>query len=222
MRRFVLNTLGLGMILVLAGACTSGSESTIDAPPGLNGSDDVSGGEIIVSGDLAAGTAAPDPGDADTIAPATTVAPQATVEPSTSAAPTRSPAETTPSESATVTTEAEPVGDGPVLTSPVGNDDSGESPGIGNGLRPAFFALEATTVVECADANPGTVNLRWEVIGAESVDVSVGAIGDIRSPDEPPAGTIELPLDCTAGSQYFVIAENPDGETIRSVTVGAG
>jgi hypothetical protein len=211
MRRFVLNTLGLGMILVLAGACTSGPESTIDAPPGLNGSDDVSGGEIIVSGDLAADTAAPDPGDADTIAPATTVAPQATAEPSTSAAPTRSPAETTPSESATVTTEAEPVGDGPVLTSPVGNDDSGESPGIGNGLRPAFFALEATTV-----------NLRWEVIGAESVDVSVGAIGDIRSPDEPPAGTIELPLDCTAGSQYFVIAENPDGETIRSVTVGAG
>lgn len=210
------------MILVLAGACTSGAESTIDAPPGLNGSDDVSGGEIIVSGDLTAGTTAPDPGDADTAAPTTTVAPPATAAPSTSAAPTQSPAATTPSETTTVTTEAEPVGDGPVLTSPVGNDDSGESPGIGNGLRPVFFALVATTVVECADADPGTVSLRWEVIGAESVDVSVGAIGDIRSPDEPPAGTIELPLDCATGSQYFVIAENPDGETIRSVTVGAG
>lgn len=227
MRRFAVNTLGLGMVLVLVGACTSGPESTIDVPPGQTDSDDVTGGEIIVSGDLDAGTAAADPGAGETAgAPATTSAPPATTTssaaPSTSAAPTPLPAVTTPSETTTATTEAEIVGDGPVLTSPIGNDNSGESPGIGNGLRPVFFALEATTVVECADADPGTVSLRWEVIGAESVDVSVGAIGDIRSPDEPPAGTINLPLDCTAGSQYFVIAENPDGETIRSVTVGAG
>ena len=76
MRRFAVNTLGLGMVLVLVGACTSGPESTIDVPPGQTDSDDVTGGEIIVSGDLDAGTAAADPGAGETAgAPATTSAP---------------------------------------------------------------------------------------------------------------------------------------------------
>ena len=237
MRRIAVNSLGLGMILVLAGACTSGPESTIEAPLEQNESGGVTGGEIIVSGDLSAGAAADD-ADGSSSPPSTieptagTVAespPTTTRSTSTTTRPTSQTTRPTASTvsgsnsggSSTVTTEAEVVGDGPVLTNPVGIDNSGESPGIGTGLRPVFFALEATTTVTCADATPGTVRLRWEVIGAESVDVSVRVIGNIRSADEPPSGTIDLPLDCTAGSQYFVIAENPDGETIRSVSVGA-
>ncbi len=233
MRRFAVKTLSLGMVLVLAGACTSGPESTIDAPGGQNESDGVTGGEIIVSGDLTAGTAA---GDDDTSsgpvtesAPTTARSTSTTVRPTTQTTPqtTRAPASTVArgngsGGSTTTTTEAEVIGDGPVLTNSVGIDNSGESPGVGTGLRPVFFALEATTTVRCADADPGTVRIRWEVIGTESVDVSVGFVGNVRRPDEPPSGTADLPLDCATGSQYFVIAENPDGETIRSVSVAVG
>ena len=226
MRRLVVNALGLGMILVLAGACTGGSESAIETTTGQGGG--VTGGEIIVSGDLTAGSSADSSTDAATAtvdATVTTTAAATTIRPATtrpaSTPPTTRPPRSDSGGSSTATTDAAVIGDGPVLNNPVGDDDFGESPGIGNGLVPVFFVLEATTKVGCGTANPGSVTLRWEVIGAESVDISIGFVGDIRHPDEMPAGTIDLPLDCATGSQYFVIAENPDGETIRSVTVSA-
>jgi hypothetical protein len=107
-----------------------------------------------------------------------------------------------------------------VLTSP---DDNGasETPGIGGELAPAFFALEATTSVACAVANPGTVELRWEVIGSEAVDIAIGSATKIFRLAQPPAGTLDVPLDCADGSTYFVVARNADGSTTRSVNLAA-
>lgn len=234
MRRFVVNSFGIGMVLVLTGACATSPESAIDAPAGQDGADGVTGGEIIVSGDLAADEGGPQPNpttaSSDPTLPSssTTVRPTVTTSnmPSTrppSPTTTRPPADDSNGSagSPTATSEARVIGDGPVMTDPMRNGNSGESPGADNGLRPVFFALEATTTVKCADTDPGSVRLRWEVIGAETVDISIGFVGDIRQADQPPAGTIDLPLDCQTGSQYFVVAENPDGETVRSVTVGA-
>ncbi len=234
MRRLFVRTLSLGIVLALASACAGDPEATI----GTTSVDDVTGGEIIVSGDLTAGSPSDGGGDESTDAAAstgeestdgttappttvTTTTTRATTPPTTRAPSTTSSANNSSGGASTATTEAPVIGDGPVLTVPVGIDDSGESPGVGTGLKPVFFALEATTKVACNIASPGTVSLRWEVIGVETVDIAVKTTGNIRSADQPPAGTIDLSLDCTNGSQYFVVAENPDGKTTRSVSVSA-
>jgi len=227
MPRTAVTSIVLATSLALLAGCTSEPSGTVDTSVG-----DVSGGEVIDPPATAASpTSTQPPATTAQAAPATlaTVPPAPDTVADTVAdtlATTTTVATTTTTIAVTSTTIADvpddddAVGDGPVLTNPIGDGDAGESPGTQTGLTPVFFALVATTEVDCATADPGTVRLRWEVIGAEAVDVSVDFIGNIYSPDESPAGTIDLPLDCVSGSEYFVIAENPDGETIRSVSVG--
>ncbi len=112
------------------------------------------------------------------------------------------------------------VGDGPVLTTPGEGDGAAEAPGVG--IVPIFFAIEATTTTACGGGGAGTVSLRWEVAGAETVDVAIGAADKIFRLGQPPAGTLDVPLDCAQGSRYFVVATNPEGTTTRSVTVAPG
>jgi len=231
MRHPVIHRVLLGVTVVLLAACTSDPRDATETPSG-----DVSGGAIDEAGDLSADTIAATPpteapvqtfstspplevattATADSVAATTSTI---TSDTTTTVGPTTTAAVDVTTTSATA--DSEVVGDGPVLTVGI-DDDSGESPGVQTGITPVFFALEATTEVDCTTADPGTVRLRWEVIGAETVDVSVAFVGNIFSPDESPAGTIDLPLDCSTGSEYFVIAENPDGETIRSVSVAVG
>ncbi len=211
MRRPVSRTLGIALSLGVLAACTSSPADTIEPP-------NSSGGEIIISGDLnddvpAATTGStvepPAPASSSTVAAETTAATSGsantTPRPATTARPT--------------TTEAEVVGDGPVLTSP--GDSTSESPGIGGGLVPAFFALEATPTIDCSTANPATVQLRWEVIGSEAVDIAIGSTTGIFRLAQPPAGTLDVPLDCADGSTYFVVASNAEGSTTRSISLAA-
>jgi hypothetical protein len=205
MRRPSSRTLGIALSLATLAACTSSPADTIELP-------NSSGGEIIVSGDLNDDVPAettgstvqpPAPASSSSVAPTTSTASAATT--------------TTPRPA---TTEAEVVGDGPVLTSP-GDDSTSESPGIGGGLVPAFFALEATPTIDCSAADPGTAQLRWEVIGSETVDIAIGSATQIFRLAQPPAGTLDVPLDCADGSTYFVVASNAEGSTTRSVNLAA-
>jgi hypothetical protein len=207
-RHQVSRTLGIALSLIALAACTSSPADTVDVP-------NSSGGEVTVDGDLN--------GDvpAQTVEPpapasSSSVAAESTAAASDSAPTTPRPATTT----RPTATEAEVVGDGPVLTSPGGNGTP-ETPGAGGGLVPAFFALEATTTVACSAANPGTAKLRWEVIGTEAVDIAIGSATKIFRLAQPPAGTLDVPLDCADGSTYFVVASNAEGATTRSVNVAA-
>jgi uncharacterized protein YceK len=119
-------------------------------------------------------------------------------------------------------TDDEPVGDGPVLTAPAqpaGGDTASETPSASSNLTPVFFGFNATTATGCADADPGTVTLQWEVIGTESVSIAFGNESEILSSGQPAAGSLDVPLDCAEGSTYFVVAENPGGRTVRSTSV---
>lgn len=209
-------TVGIALSLGALAACTSSPADTIEPPD--SGAGQVTGGEIIVGGDLN--------GDVSVETTGSTVEPPAPVSSSSVAATTTVAASTAPATTAKpratsttrpTTTEAEVVGDGPVLTSP----GSAESPGVGGGLAPAFFALEATPTVDCAAANPGTAQLRWEVIGTEAVDIAIGSATQIFRLAQPPAGTLDVPLDCADGSTYFVVASNGEGSTTRSVNLAA-
>jgi hypothetical protein len=214
MRVPVSRTLGVALSLAALAACTSSPADTIEVPSSSGA--EVTGGKIILSGDLnddvpaettASTVEPPAPASSSSVAPETrTASVETTPRPATTARPT--------------TTDAEVVGDGPVLTFPDA-DDTSETPGIGGELAPAFFALEATTSVACAVANPGTVELRWEVIGSEAVDIAIGSATKIFRLAQPPAGTLDVPLDCADGSTYFVVARNADGSTTRSVNMAA-
>jgi hypothetical protein len=121
----------------------------------------------------------------------------------------------------------EPVGDGPVLTTPPqpteGDPTQSETPieptSSNGALAPVFFSFGATTTTRCDEADPGTITLQWEVAGTESVSVAIGTDSQIFRASQPPAGSLDIPLDCAAGGTYFVIAENPGGRTVRSATV---
>jgi hypothetical protein len=195
MRRPSTRTLGIALGLAGLAACTSSAAETIELP-------NSSGDEIIVSGNL------------NDDVPAETAG--ATIEPPAPA----SSSSVAPTTTRPTTSEAELVGDGPVLTSP-GDDSTSESPGIGGGLVPAFFALEATPTIDCSAADPGTAQLRWEVIGSETVDIAIGSATQIFRLAQPPAGTLDVPLDCADGSTYFVVASNAEGMTTRSVNLAA-
>lgn len=216
MRVPLVRCLGVALSLCALAACTSGSEDTIERPASSDGV--VTGGQIIVSGDLSAG--APNSSDA-TVAPPgpATSSPAAPTTPATRSSTTASTVPR-PATTTTTTTEAEVVGDGPVLTAP-GRDSTAATPGVGGGLVPAFFAIEATATVACTTANPGTAQLRWEVIGTEAVDVALGSATNIFRNAQPPAGTLDVPLDCAIGSTYFVVATNAEGSTTRSVKLAA-
>ena len=62
---------------------------------------------------------------------------------------------------------------------------------------------------------------RWEVIGSEAVDIAIGSATKIFRLAQPPAGSLDVPLDCADGSTYFVVARNADGATTRSVNMAA-
>ncbi len=220
MRGPAFGILGIALSVSALAACTSTPEDTIEPPNSAGG--EITGGEIIVGGDLnddapiettSLTVEPPAPATSSTTEPAaSTVAPN----PATTRATT--PATTPAITAQPTTTEAEVVGDGPVLTSP-GTDGTSEAPGVG--LVPAFFALEATPTVDCTAANPGTVQLRWEVIGSETVDIAIGTATQIFRLAQPPAGTLDVPLDCAEGSTYFVVASNAEGSTTRSVHLAA-
>jgi hypothetical protein len=218
MRRSLPRALGIALSIGALAACTSSPADTIEPP---TGSDAVTGGDIIVGGDLnddvsrtADSTIAP-----PTPASSSTSEPIATTR-ATSVATTPPPVTRPPTTVRPSTTEAEVVGDGPVLTAP-GNDGTSETPPAGGGLMPVFFAIEATPTIGCASSNPGTARLRWEVIGSEAVDIAIGSATSVFRLAQPPAGTLDVPLDCTTGSKYFVIASNDDGSTTRSVSLAA-
>jgi hypothetical protein len=100
-----------------------------------------------------------------------------------------------------------------VLTSPP------QTAGDNGALVPVFFGFSATTTTGCSNADPGTVELKWEVIGTESVSIAIGTDTQVFRTGEPPAGSLDVPLACAASSTYFVIATNPGGRTVRSATV---
>lgn len=221
MRGPVSRTLGIALSLSALAACTSSPADTIEAQNSSGGSrGEITGGEIIISADLNDGVPADTTGS--TVAPPAPAS-STTVAPSTSAAAAAStPTATTarvPETTRPTTTEAEVVGDGPVLTSP--GENTSESPGLDGGLVPVFFALEATTTVDCATANPGAAELRWEVIGSEAVDIAIGSATKIFRLGLPPAGTLDVPLDCADGSTYFVVASNAEGATTQSAYLAA-
>ncbi len=225
--RFVLPALIVGSFTLAA--CTGATDESIE--PAGTGGDDVTGGEIIVSGDLSGGTATTDADPAPTPAQSTTSPdPDASPGPSDTAAPGSTAAPTSSADGngdgnaaqdeVVDEVEDEVVGDGPVLTTPGEGDGAAQAPGVG--IVPIFFAIEATTTTACGGGGAGTVSLRWEVAGAETVDVAIGAADKIFRLGQPPAGTLDVPLDCAQGSRYFVVATNPEGTTMRSVTVAPG
>jgi predicted small secreted protein len=144
-------------------------------------------------------------------APASTPAPSATNAPSVAqtAPPTVAPS----AAQQTTNNSGEQVGDGTVLIS------TPQAAGGNDALVPVFFDFIATVTTGCANTDQGTVKLQWEVIGTESVSIAIGTDSQILRAGEPPAGSLDVPLDCAAGSTYFVIAANPSGRTVRSATV---
>ena len=204
MRRIVLL---ISAVSLAAASCTSAPESTVEARSTVATIANV--GEIANSEN---NETAPEPQPASAApstavaSPASTSAPLATVAPT--APPTVAPNPTQPA-----TTSVEPVGDGPVLTSPP------QTAGDNGALVPVFFGFSATATTGCANADPGTVELKWEVIGTESVSIAIGTDTQVFRTGEPPAGSLDVPLDCAASSTYFVIATNPGGRTVRSATV---
>lgn len=212
MRRIVLL---IAAVSLAAASCTSAPESTIEARSTVATIANV--GEIANSennetapepqpASAAPSTAVASP--ASTSAPLATVAPTAPPTDAPTAPPTVAPNPTQPA-----TTSVEPVGDGPVLTSPP------QTAGDNGALVPVFFGFSATATTGCANADPGTVELKWEVIGTESVSIAIGTDTQVFRTGEPPAGSLDVPLDCAASSTYFVIATNPGGRTVRSATV---
>ena len=204
MRRIVLL---ISTINLIAASCTSAPEATVEARSPV-----VSAGQMANSeNNESAPTPQPDapastaPSSSDTTVPAaaSTSAPTATNAPSATAALPQQAADN----------GDEPVGDGPVLTSPA------QAAGGNDPLAPVFFDFNAATATGCANADQGTVTLQWEVIGAESVSVAIGTDSQIFRTDESPAGSLDVPFDCAASSTYFVIAANPSGRTVRSTTV---
>jgi hypothetical protein len=155
------------------------------------------------------------PGSTTPISSGTTVQ-----TPASTSAPSGTNASSVPPAAAN--DDGEPVGDGPVLTSPpqTTEGDTTTEPASTNGaLAPVFFGFGAAATTGCADADPGTVTLQWEVAGTESVSVAIGTDSQIFRTGQPPAGSLDVPLDCAGDSTYFVIAENPGGRTVRSTTV---
>ena len=148
-------------------------------------------------------------------APASTPAPSATNAPSVAqtAPPTAPPTVAPSAAQQTTNNSGEPVGDGTVLIS------TPQAAGGNDALVPVFFDFIATVTTGCANTDQGTVKLQWEVIGTESVSIAIGTDSQILRAGEPPAGSLDVPLDCAAGSTYFVIAANPSGRTVRSATV---
>lgn len=137
-----------------------------------------------------------------------TAAPTGAAEPAANA-----PAQPEPTPTTRVTpTEAEIIGDGPVLSG-APPDDPDQT-----GLVPVFFVFDAAITQPCG-GDFGTVTLRWEVIGTESVYVAVNDVDVPFLTDQPPAGLAEVPLDCERGNTYFVVAENPDGRSFQSVAI---
>jgi len=208
MRRIVLL---ISAVSLAAASCTSAPESTVEARSTVATIANV--GEIANSEN---NETAPEPQPASAApstavaSPASTSAPLATVAPTV--APTAPPT-VAPNPTQPATTSVEPVGDGPVLTSPP------QTAGDNGALVPVFFGFSATATTGCANADPGTVELKWEVIGTESVSIAIGTDTQVFRTGEPPAGSLDVPLDCAASSTYFVIATNPGGRTVRSATV---
>jgi hypothetical protein len=210
MRRIVLL---ISTINLIAASCTSAPEATVEARSPV-----VSAGQMANSeNNESAPTPQPDapastaPSSSDTTVPAaaSTSTPTATNAPSATAALPQQAAD----NGGEPVDGGEPVGDGPVLTSPA------QAAGGNDPLAPVFFDFNAATATGCANADQGTVTLQWEVIGAESVSVAIGTDSQIFRTDEPPAGSLDVPFDCAASSTYFVIAANPSGRTVRSTTV---
>ena len=212
MRRIVLL---ISAVSLAAASCTSAPESTVEARSTVTTIANV--GEIANSEN---NETAPEPQPASAApstavaSPASTSAPLATVAPTAppTVAPTAPPT-VAPNPTQPATTSVEPVGDGPVLTSPP------QTAGDNGALVPVFFGFSATATTGCANADPGTVELKWEVIGTESVSIAIGTDTQVFRTGEPPAGSLDVPLDCAASSTYFVIATNPGGRTVRSATV---
>lgn len=113
---------------------------------------------------------------------------------------------------ATPTTDDEVVGDGPVLADALPDDPDQAV------LAPAFFVFDAAITQPCG-GDFGTVTVRWEVIGTEAVYVAVNDVDEPFLRDQPPAGLAEVPLDCERGNIYFVVAENPEGRSFRSIAI---
>ena len=204
MRRIVLLIFAISLV---AASCTSAPEATVEAQSTIANADQIADAETNES--------APTP-PSDT--PASTEPSQSDTTVRTTASTSAPPTTNAPSVTATLPEPAadngsEPVGDGPVLTSPP------QTAGGNDPLTPVFFDFTATAATGCAHADQGTVTLQWEVVGTESVSVAIGTDSQIFRTGEPPAGSLDVPLDCVAGSTYFVIAENPGGRTVRSTTV---
>jgi len=197
MRRIALLISALGLITA---SCTSTPEAAVEARSTVTNLGEIADSENSES--------APTPQPDTPASPA----------PSTTAPAAASTSAPTATDASSVTQTAgdnddQPVGDSPVLTSPA------QTAGSNSALAPVFFDFNATAAIGCANADQGTVTLQWEVIGTESVSVAIGTDSQILRTGEPPAGSLDVPFDCAAGSTYFVIAANPDGRTMRSTTV---
>lgn len=201
----------ISAVSLIAAGCTSEPEATIEA---LSSVAEIAETQTF---DDTEPVTTPQPGAAEPLPPSssdpTVQAPANTSAPSTAntpSIPATAPATAPPT---TANNDEEPVGDTPVLTSPP------QSAGDEGGLAPLFFGFDAVTSIACSDVDPGTVTLRWEAVGAESISVAIGTDTQIFQAEQSPAGSLDVPLDCAGGSTYFVIAENPAGRTVRSTTV---
>lgn len=196
----------LSAVSLIAAGCASAPEATVEARSTV-----ANVGEIADSEDSES-VLTPQPDAPGSTAPSSSTT---TVQAVPTAASTSAPSTTQAPSVAQPAADngSEPVGDGPVLTSPA------QTAGGNDSLAPVFFDFNASAAIGCANADQGTVTLQWEVIGAESVSVAIGTDSQILGTGQPPAGSLDVPLDCAAGSTYFVIAENPGGRTVRSTTV---
>ncbi len=196
MRREVrLPLFGIVMGVVSAAGCGSSPEATIVPPTAPPPSSTIAAGLPIAP---AASSTAP----AMTAEPTTTITPAADDAVATTAPP---PPRTAPATT-TVSTR-------PATTTTAATSD----PTAGGALLPAFFAFEVSEPGPCAESAP-TVTLRWEVIGTESVDIAIGTVDAVHRADLSPAGSLTVPHPCPGPVSYFVVAENPDGRSVREAT----
>jgi hypothetical protein len=206
----------ISAVSLIAAGCAGEPAATIDAPSSVT--------EVVQIEASADSESVPTPqpevpGSTTPSSSGTTVQ-----TPASTSAPSGANAPSVPAAAAPTAAndDGEPLGDGPVLTSPpqtTEGDTTTESPSTNGALAPVFFGFGAAATTGCADADPGTVTLQWEVAGTESVSVAIGTDSQIFRTGQPPAGSLDAPLDCSRGNTYFVIAENPGGRTVRSTTV---
>lgn len=162
--------------------------------------------------------------------PATTNAPSATAfvaAPATTEEPANTPATTVPNPTdppATSPAATQPLTTTAPPPTPASTQPPEEAPEAPTPLTPAFLFFEVSDIAACPAPDvslpsaPREVTVTWEVIGTESVYVAIDNVDGPYEAGLAPAGSITLPNSCPNGNTYYVVAENPEGRTVREAT----